>query len=520
MTEKTTLYDRLPYTTQHYSGTAPERLHTLARLHGLTPPGFEACRVLELGCGNGNNLIHVACCYPRTTCLGLDMARVPIAAGRRMIDDLGLDNIMIELTDIVEATNLGIFDYVIVHGLYSWAPPNVRDCIMAICRDTLSEHGLAFISYNILPGWARVLALRDMIEYHRQVHGEQTHTLERVRDLIDLLHAGITDDQAAHAVFLRHEKELFEEHGSDYIIHDLLAAVNQPVYFHQFMHHAAAFGLQFVSEIDLAASHISNMPETVAQRLMALNNHLQAEQYMDYIINRRFRASLLCRDIHTVRRDMPSAMVADFYIAAHFTFCQEPAEEDLREGKPIGIKSASMVTEVTSRILKTALMVLKAYHGHPLAFKALCRATAGHHSAVEIEEVERALKDILLRLVFAEHLLLFSEPPAYTNHIDPKPLVSRWVRYQAAHGAVVTNRRHENLQFDPNARLLIQSMNGENSMYALATLYAEAWQRGEVRMDGLDSCTTAHSHALREALKLVRRFARTCADSALFIESE
>ena len=70
-----TSYDEVPYGNYVFSYTHPDRLGALAVLHGMTPAPVERCRVLELGCGTGANLIPMASrftsraiiisCYPR-----------------------------------------------------------------------------------------------------------------------------------------------------------------------------------------------------------------------------------------------------------------------------------------------------------------------------------------------------------------------------------------------------------------------------------------------------------------------
>ena len=93
-------YDELPYDSQPLPQTHPSRLSTLARLFGLAPPAIETCRVLELGCANGNNLIPMAAALPGARFVGVDLSARQIADGRALIADAGLDNIELRHADI------------------------------------------------------------------------------------------------------------------------------------------------------------------------------------------------------------------------------------------------------------------------------------------------------------------------------------------------------------------------------------------------------------------------------------
>jgi len=112
----------------------------VAALLGVEAPDVEHCRVLELGCGDGGNLIPMALALPGSTFVGYDLAAEPITEGRRLIAELGLPNISLEARDIASlGDDLGEFDYVISHGVYSWVPENVRDRIVEIAGRHLAS---------------------------------------------------------------------------------------------------------------------------------------------------------------------------------------------------------------------------------------------------------------------------------------------------------------------------------------------------------------------------------------------
>jgi SAM-dependent methyltransferase len=136
--------------------THPDRLAAMARLFGMRPAPVTACRVLELGCGSGANLIPQAYYLPESRFTGIDMAAEPIAVARAMAGDLGLSNIDLRVADLRDlGTEVGEFDYIFAHGLYSWIPADVRDRLLAVCSERLAPQGVAFVSYNVYPGLSR-----------------------------------------------------------------------------------------------------------------------------------------------------------------------------------------------------------------------------------------------------------------------------------------------------------------------------------------------------------------------------
>jgi methylase of polypeptide subunit release factors len=99
----------------------------VATLHGLEPPPIARCRVLELGCSAGANLLPMAATVPEAMFVGCDLSPRAIDAASRAVAGLGLSNVILLRTDLRELpATLGEFDYIIAHGVYSWVPAPVR----------------------------------------------------------------------------------------------------------------------------------------------------------------------------------------------------------------------------------------------------------------------------------------------------------------------------------------------------------------------------------------------------------
>src|SRR5947208_2747117 len=115
-----TSYDTVPYHSNPFGATHPDRLATVATLLGLKPPPVERCRVLELGCASGGNLIPMALGLPDSTFTGIDLSIRQVADGQRVIDALGLSNVSLRHLSILNVDDdFGSFDYILCHGVYS-----------------------------------------------------------------------------------------------------------------------------------------------------------------------------------------------------------------------------------------------------------------------------------------------------------------------------------------------------------------------------------------------------------------
>src|SRR5262249_14559193 len=122
----TTSYDVLPYGDRTFPRTHPDRLATIATLFGMAPAPPEACRVLELGCAGGANLIAMAESLPGSHFIGIDLSARQVDAGRERVRAKGLSNVALHRRDILEVgEDFGRFDYIVCHGVYSWVPATV-----------------------------------------------------------------------------------------------------------------------------------------------------------------------------------------------------------------------------------------------------------------------------------------------------------------------------------------------------------------------------------------------------------
>lgn len=303
-------YDDLMYESGAFPQTAINNLEARARLMGLQPAPAANAKVLELGCSMGGNIITQALYYPDAEFVGIDLSGRQVAQGNAIIEKMGLKNVRLEEKDILTVDeSFGKFDYIIVHGIWSWVPDAVKDKIFSICRNNLTEHGIAYISYNVYPGWKRQEQLREIMYFAgRDVLEEPLEA--RTRKGLDALKALaeiLENDKGLGGGGKLPAMQKILNHNFYYIAHEYMEAFNDPIYVNGFIEWANRHRLAYIGDTDLHVSFVSWMAEHTRERILALagGDYIAKEFYSDILSDRQFRRSLLCREEvgDNIRRD-------------------------------------------------------------------------------------------------------------------------------------------------------------------------------------------------------------------------
>jgi len=440
------LYDQVHYDTFPRRQTHPDRLASVARLFGMDPAPIPTCRVLEIGCGDGGNLIPMAYYLPGGCFTGIDLAAEPIAAGRTMADALDLRNLTLKVADLRDiGRQYSEFDYIVAHGLYSWIPPDVRDRLMAVCSERLAPQGVAFISYNVLPGRAVMQMLRDMMRYHTRDVAEPAPRIEQARAFLHFLREGRQLSPKWQALMEEEVKNLLE-HRDGSLFHDDLADINDPVYFHEFAAHAQRHGLEYLGE---AEPHEMFDPMDSLQPLAPPASHIiEREQYLDFLKARRFRRTLLCRAGIPLRREVPLDAM-DRFLFSSLPFSIADGVITNQHGSRITIVDAAV---------ERVIHALGDAHPLPVEFKEL----------IPYAGAREPLREILFGLLVGAMVNLHVHDFPCEETVTQHPAASRLVRYQAAEGPKVTNACHTMVKLDEVARHLVCLLDGTRNLEAIA----------------------------------------------------
>jgi len=467
-------YDEIPYESRPFPQSHPDRLATLGRLFGMSPAPVTRCRVLELGCASGGNLIPMAFHLPGSDFVGVDLSGRQVATGRGVIENLALKNIRIEHYSIMDVdSSSGVFDYIICHGVYSWVPDEVQDKILAIISENLAPQGIAYVSYNTYPGWHMREMIRHMMLYHANQFQETQERIDQARALVDFLAESIPAEEDPYGLLLQTELDNIRRSSDSYLFHDHMEVVNAPVYFYQFAQRADRHGLQYLSEANFATVLTSGFPDEIAVTLDRISDDIiRNEQYMDFVRNRMFRQTLLCRKGITLKRGLGGEDVRSLLVASEAS--PDTEQVDLAPGVKQSFEApGGLPVQTEFPLTKAALTVLWEHWPRAIDLNTLFQeanrrlGNPADHRKAESQKSRRVLADDLLHCYAANAVEFHTWQADFATEVSQRPRVSRLASYMAEKEQFVVNQRHQGVHLDPVARELARLLDGTQDRPAL-----------------------------------------------------
>lgn len=455
-------YDEIPYESTPFADTHPGHLACLARLHGVNAVDPARCRMLELGCANGGNLIPLAARLPGSRFLGIELSAEQARDGAARVRELGLDNCEVRQGDLLAMRDEGErFDYIVAHGVWSWTPPVVRERILSLAAELLSENGILYVSYNSLPGWRMRGMLRDMLLDHVRDVSAPAARLAAAQQYLDFLEAALTDIDATNAHYLRYEIERIRTAHPSYLFHEYLESFNEPMLFRDFVQGAAGHGLDYVCDIELAMQFPAFLGEHVERLLAPIGDPLERWQQMDFLVNRNFHQSLLCRAAARPRREPDLDRLRGF---AWFADIKPPRKLDLRRAKAQSFTMPNGDTHAVEHPLTKAALALLAEHypgavDHAELFAQARNLVRGQGGASFADAETELLSELFSLYATA---VVGARPAAWAEQVDQDVYrVEPVARQCAALGdGHVPAAHHRNIGLDAFSRWLVARLDG------------------------------------------------------------
>jgi len=152
----------IDYTYGHYAELEPHRaLFVLTYAGYSTPKLGNAC---EIGFGQGISL-NINAAGSDIRWFGTDFNPNQVANAQRL-SEMFQGDMQIFDDDFLSFLNrhdLPKFDFISLHGIWSWVSDQNREIIKEIIRTKLNVGGIVYISYNTLPGWNQMIPIRNLM---------------------------------------------------------------------------------------------------------------------------------------------------------------------------------------------------------------------------------------------------------------------------------------------------------------------------------------------------------------------
>ena len=342
-------YDEVPYKCFPIEWTAPERLALASLLHGGPRPPLDTYRVLELGCGNGANLLPLAYYRRHATFVGVDGAHSQIEIADARKSALELSNIEFVHSDFLTAGDRlsGKFDYIIGHGIFSWVPNKIRDALLKLCAEHLLRGGLLYLNYNTRPGWN----VRGMVREFLLAQTSGTISLRTRAELAQAvaakIAASLTVGEHPYSHLMANEFRFVCENHVSYVAHEYLASENRAYWRSEFLRLARLYGLEYVADADFCYSS-GRLPADLASRLVDQQiTGRTLDDTVDLLCYRQLHSPILT---HVPLTRQPAAVeeFANMLVASCLVPCDSSSAENSLFQHPSGYqveaKTADMVT--------------------------------------------------------------------------------------------------------------------------------------------------------------------------------
>jgi SAM-dependent methyltransferase len=449
----TNAYDRVRYPNSAVARTHPANLSVFAALFGRPFAPFAKSRVLEIGCGEGVNLINMALCAPGSEFVGVDLAETPTNLARATVQALGLANVRFHVQDIAHTDDsLGSFDYIIAHGVYAWVPAAVGEALIRVVGALLRPDGLAFISYNAYPGARFRQILRDLLLSATDAISDPVEKLRLAHSV--LIHATKSwSESDPYQNALRAAANYMLKRPPEVLFHDEFSAYFEPKLLSDVIAAARKVGLDYLcdSQPPLSAEALFPSEKFAAAEPYSGGDWGRFEQLGDFSEMRFFRQSIFYRGGGVDRR-----LVAQRLAGLWAYGDPRPVEGDPQTPETF-VFATPQGAQMTTNSPKLA--------------QVITRIGAAFPCCVPLDDVaeDADLASYVLRLFVANVVRLRTAPFSFTLTPGDHPIASPLARLQAAQGEeILASLLHTSVVIDAGGAEILSLMDGSRTRGDLA----------------------------------------------------
>jgi SAM-dependent methyltransferase len=280
------------YTYGYYAELNPLRIKLAFLNAGIAFP--EIVTACELAFGQGISInIHAAASAvewhgtdfnPSQAAFAREMAAVS-GSGAHLHDE--------SFSEFCQRSDLPDFDFVGMHGTWSWISTENQAVIVDFLRRKLKVGGVLYISYNTQPGLAAMVPMRHLLTQHAEVMAAPG------RGIVSRIDAALEFGDrlmAANPIYARANPQMAErlkrimDHNRHYLAHEYFNKDWQPIHFAEMADWLEPAKLNYAcSATVLECVDVINLTTEQQAFLQDIPDAMFRETVRDFMVNQQFR---------------------------------------------------------------------------------------------------------------------------------------------------------------------------------------------------------------------------------------
>ncbi|MBF0124431.1 MAG: class I SAM-dependent methyltransferase [Magnetococcales bacterium] len=287
------------YSYGYFRELSPTLQRFILLAKGLVPP-VDSGAVLELGYGQGiSAVVHAAATGQPFWGTDFNPAHAANALGLTNAAGMEVNLFDQSFAEFAQRDDLPKFNYIGLHGIWSWVSDENRKHIVEIVRRSLAVGGVFYASYNTLPGWSALLPARHLLTLHASLSGAESHGIsQRISQSIQFSERLVTENAKYfqdYPAAANHVKKI-ANYDRHYLAHEYFNRDWQPMFFYDIAEWFRTAKVEFAASAHLA-DHIdlANLTAEAQAALKEINHPVMREAVRDFYVNQGFRRDLFVR---------------------------------------------------------------------------------------------------------------------------------------------------------------------------------------------------------------------------------
>lgn len=412
------------YTYGYYGELSPQRARMALLNAGYEIPPFgTAC---ELGFGQGLSVnIHAAA--SATQWFGTDFNPSQAAFARQLAAASGSGAQLFDdaFSEFAARKDLPDFDYIGLHGIWSWVSDENRAIIVDFIRRKLKVGGVVFVSYNTLPGWAQFAPMRHLLREHERLMGSEGQGIvQRIESALGFGEKMLETKPG----YLRGNPQVnarldkVKSMNRHYLAHEYFNKDWHPMYFSDMAGFMASAKLNYIGSANMLDNvDVVNFNAEQMKFMSSIPDASLRETVRDYMVNQQFRRDIWVKGPVKLTVHEREKLRAELRVALVV-----PAQD-------IDMKVTAGLGDLTLKVdlYKPLLSILADNQPHTLA--ALAQKLQG--SGIELSQ----LWEMVMILVGAKHLALLQDDAEAAQCAEKCRRLNRHLLLRARQGNDISN---------------------------------------------------------------------------------